>query len=105
MISLKKYLDLQQVFQAVDGEPEGKDLLCMAIDAYGSALAEMGNCSLDACPGDGRRPEEKSRRTEDVSLIRHELRIACGDRHAACRNNCAFGDGTLRGTISKRLAK
>ncbi len=53
MISLKKYLDLQQVGQAVDGEPEEKDLLCMAMDAYGSALLEMGNCSLDACPGLG----------------------------------------------------
>ena len=53
MISLKKYLDLQQVGEAVDGEPEEKDLLYMAMDAYGSALLEMGNCSLDACPGLG----------------------------------------------------
>jgi diguanylate cyclase (GGDEF)-like protein len=53
MISLKKYLDSTQADPAAIAEPEEGDLLPAAIDAYGSALMEMGNCSLDACPGMG----------------------------------------------------
>ena len=53
MISLKKYLDSEPAGQFAEGEPEEWDLLSMAMDAYGSALMEMGNCSLDACPGLG----------------------------------------------------
>ena len=53
MISLKKYLDSTQADAAAEAEPEEGDLLPAAIDAYGSALVEMGNCSLDACPGMG----------------------------------------------------
>ncbi len=53
MISLKKYLDSQSAGGLADGQPEERDLLCLAMEAYGSALLEMGNCSLDACPGMG----------------------------------------------------
>lgn len=52
MISLKKYLDSQPGCKA-RGEPEQKRLLNAAMGAYGSALVEMGNCSLDACAGLG----------------------------------------------------
>jgi diguanylate cyclase (GGDEF)-like protein len=53
MISLKKYLDSPQADPAAIAEPEEGNLLPVAIEAYGSALLEMGNCSLDACPGMG----------------------------------------------------
>ena len=53
MISLKKYLDSRPAGGFAEDEPAERDLLCVAIDAYGSALLEMGNCSLDACPGLG----------------------------------------------------
>ena len=53
MISLKKYLDSQQADSAATMEPAEVDLLPAVVDAYGSALMEMGNCSLDACPGMG----------------------------------------------------
>jgi len=53
MISLKKYLDAQPAGPFAEAGPEERDLLSVALDAYGSALLEMGNCSLDACPGLG----------------------------------------------------
>jgi diguanylate cyclase (GGDEF)-like protein len=53
MISLKKYLDSQQADPSAIAQPEERDLFPAAIDAYGSVLLEMGNCSLDACPGMG----------------------------------------------------
>jgi diguanylate cyclase (GGDEF)-like protein len=49
MISIKKYLDSDHL----QSEPEGNDTVRAALSAYGSALVEMGNCSLDACPGLG----------------------------------------------------
>ncbi len=51
MISLKKYLDSQPADRFAEAEPGERDLLSVVVDAYGSALLEMGNCSLDACPG------------------------------------------------------
>ncbi len=53
MISLKKYLDSQPVGRFAEAVPDERDLLIVVIDAYGSALLEMGSCSLDACPGLG----------------------------------------------------
>jgi len=52
MISLKKYLDTVGNGSRQAGEAEG-ELLAATLDAYRSALAEMGTCSLDACPGLG----------------------------------------------------
>ncbi len=54
MISLKKYLDATEAGFAKADVPEHNNfLLGSAIDAYGSALMEMGNCSLNACPSLG----------------------------------------------------
>ncbi len=53
MISLKKYLDSKQSGFAALDEPETEELVSVAMDAYGSTLIEMGNCSLEACPGVG----------------------------------------------------
>ena len=54
MISLRKYLDAAQTASTSDREPDEHDLLSMALAAYRSSLAEMGKCSLDACPGLGK---------------------------------------------------
>ena len=52
MISLKKYLDGEPV--ADTPEPHtGNGVLGAVLSAYGSALAAMGNCSQEACPGLG----------------------------------------------------
>ncbi len=53
MISIKKYLDSDDLQSEPEPEPEGKETVRAALSAYGSALVEMGNCSLDACPGLG----------------------------------------------------
>ena len=53
MISLKKYLDAAQAgTNACDG-PEDAELASAAIAAYRSALSEIGECSLNACPALG----------------------------------------------------
>jgi diguanylate cyclase (GGDEF)-like protein len=53
MISLKKYLDSVPAVCHADRSSNGKGIASAAIAAYGSALVEMGSCSLDACPGLG----------------------------------------------------
>jgi diguanylate cyclase len=53
MISLKKYLESSQMGSGEEREAAEGNLLPVVVDAYGSALIEMGNCSLDACPGMG----------------------------------------------------
>jgi len=54
MISLKKYMDAAQAGSTINCEPDEHDLLPVALAAYRSSLAEMGKCSLDACPGLGK---------------------------------------------------
>ncbi len=53
MISLKKYLEAQQVDSVSSTEQIEGDLLPAVVAAYGSALIEMGNSSVEACPGMG----------------------------------------------------
>ncbi|MGB0063530.1 MAG: GGDEF domain-containing protein [Terracidiphilus sp.] len=53
MISIKKYLDSNSEEFGKRSEQVSRDSFAVALDAYGSALFEMGNCSLDACPGTG----------------------------------------------------
>jgi len=53
MISIKKYLDSDHLNLAPGPEAEENEVVRAALSAYGSALVEMGNCSLDACPGIG----------------------------------------------------
>jgi diguanylate cyclase (GGDEF)-like protein len=50
---LKKYLDSTQAVSKVLPEAGNKDILSVAVNAYRSALQEMGSCSLDACPALG----------------------------------------------------
>ena len=54
MISIKQYLDQTQTEPNGHNEPETKALLPVTVAAYRSALVEMGNCGLDACPALGR---------------------------------------------------
>jgi diguanylate cyclase (GGDEF)-like protein len=53
MISIKRYLEQTQTGSGGHGEPEPMDLLRLTVDAYRSALTEMGNCGQDACPALG----------------------------------------------------
>lgn len=53
MISIKKYLDSARIGADEGDKDAPRGLLAAALDAYGSVLVEMGNCSLDACPGMG----------------------------------------------------
>ena len=53
MISLKKYLESQPIESVSALERADCDLLPPMVDAYGSALMEMGNSSVEACPGMG----------------------------------------------------
>jgi len=53
MISIKRYLDSDSHKLGQDGGTSQQEPFAVALDAYGSALQEVGNCSLDACPGLG----------------------------------------------------
>jgi diguanylate cyclase (GGDEF)-like protein len=53
MISLKKYLDQIEPDSKKAGKVEAKELLPVAMNAYRSALQEMGSCSVEACPALG----------------------------------------------------
>jgi diguanylate cyclase len=53
MISLKKYLDSPSTSPHAMDERHIDGVASKAIAAFRSALMQMGNCSLDACPGLG----------------------------------------------------
>jgi len=53
MISLKKYLDGVPQGTCERGEETSTGVLSAAIEGYSSALIEMGQCSLEACPAIG----------------------------------------------------
>jgi diguanylate cyclase len=53
MISIRKYLDSTTPELATGERTEEAGLLHVALEAYGSSLLEMGNCSQEACPGLG----------------------------------------------------
>jgi len=53
MISLKKYLDAAWASSTAGDETAEADLASAAIAAYRSALSEIGECSLNACPALG----------------------------------------------------
>jgi diguanylate cyclase (GGDEF)-like protein len=70
MISLKKYMETVGTGSDCGCAADEKDILPAAMAAYRSALLEMGNCSLDACPGLG---EELKR---GLGKLEAELSIA-----------------------------
>jgi diguanylate cyclase (GGDEF)-like protein len=65
MISLKKYLDAVKDDASSASEQEAEKLLPMAIAAYRSALQEVGNFSVGACPAIG----------EDIKLALAKLEV------------------------------
>lgn len=81
MISIKRYLDSNTQEFGKRGESPSRDSFSVALDAYGSALVEMGNCSLDACPGTGDSLKKTlvQLRTELTPAISHERLAATGE--------------------------
>jgi len=81
MISIKKYLDSNAQETGKRGEHPLRDSFAVALDAYGSALVEMGNCSLDACPGTGDSLKKTlvQLRAELTPAISHERLSATGE--------------------------
>jgi diguanylate cyclase (GGDEF)-like protein len=76
MISLKKYLDSVSTGSESDREGDEKDILPTTIAAYGSALREMGNCGIDACPALGenlKRNLSKLERGLSVDMSREKV--------------------------------
>jgi diguanylate cyclase (GGDEF)-like protein len=79
MISLKKYLD-GELAPSIDDKvrPETR-VLEATLAAYGSALVEMGNCSLEACPGLGDELKLHLRKLEEglsVTMSREAVQTA-----------------------------
>lgn len=74
MISIKRYLDTPWESPAEDREPRGLDLFVTAMKAYASALREIGNCSVIACPGtgDGLQRKLAGVRTELSTVVTEE---------------------------------
>lgn len=62
MISLRKYLDSASAVLDEHAEPDVAATAAEALAGYGAALMEMGNCSLEACPGLGGKLKEKLER-------------------------------------------
>jgi diguanylate cyclase (GGDEF)-like protein len=54
VISLRKYLDAASRGPAAENNADERELLAAAIAEFRSALQEMGNSGLDACPGLGK---------------------------------------------------
>ncbi len=73
MISIKKYLDTAQDTRSVleTVEINEGDVLSAAIAAYASTLIEIGNCSIEACPGVG--PELKLRLGELAARLSTQM--------------------------------
>jgi diguanylate cyclase (GGDEF)-like protein len=82
MISIKKYLDSDSSGSGQDAEAVQQDPFAVALDAYGSSLLEMGNCSLDACPGVGGDLKQSLGRlkAELSPLMRTETLAAHGEQ-------------------------
>jgi diguanylate cyclase (GGDEF)-like protein len=85
MISIKRYLDSDLPGIGQGAEVAHKDSFSAALDAYGCALLEMGNCSLDACPGLG---DELKR---SLGRMRGELSPDMGSEEFAVHGEMARG--------------
>jgi diguanylate cyclase (GGDEF)-like protein len=75
MISIRKYLDAPEATAEPEPAPSRNrrapaDLASLSLDAYRSALAEMGRCSVDACPATGPDLERNLLETVDALSTR-----------------------------------
>ncbi len=69
MISIKQYLDQTQMDPDAHDEPQTKALLPVTVAAYRSALLEMGNSGMDACPAlGGELKQGLGKLTEKLSM-------------------------------------
>ena len=75
MISLKRYLDATGTPPGVDCESEEDALLARTIGGYRSSLCEMGNCSMNACPGLGKELKQRLGRLSDSLTPRVSLKV------------------------------
>ena len=96
MISIKRYLDSDSPDSGQDAEAVRQDPFAAALDAYGSSLLEMGNCSMDACPGLGDDLKHSLGRlkAELSPLMRPEKLAAHGEQ--AREQLRAWGRGAAR---------
>jgi len=65
MISLKRYLDMARTGTEEDCVSDPEALLPVTLAAYRSALAEMGNCSLEVCPPLGEELKQDLRKLDE----------------------------------------
>ena len=81
MISLKRYLDSSSPEFNREGDAVSSDSFAVALEVYGSALLEMGNCSLNACPGsdDGLKQALTQLQAELTPAISNEKLAANGE--------------------------
>jgi flagellar hook-basal body complex protein FliE len=75
MISLKKYLDSTQNAAEDKSQPEPRrsisetGIFTLAVNAYRSALREMGNCSVQACPALGQGLKQSLGQVEEKLAV------------------------------------
>jgi diguanylate cyclase (GGDEF)-like protein len=96
MISIKRYLDSPWTSPAEDREPKGQNQLATAMEAYGSALEEIGDCSVIACPGMGDRLKRKLagvRAGLSAGMTRERLAAAAARVRDELQN---WGQGTAK---------
>jgi diguanylate cyclase (GGDEF)-like protein len=85
MISIKRYLDSDSPKTGHAAEAIQQDPFAAALDAYGCSLLEMGNCSLDACPGLGDELKQS------LGRMRGELSPAMSSEKLAAHGEQARG--------------
>jgi diguanylate cyclase (GGDEF)-like protein len=78
MISLKKYLDSAKSGSDASHGQDENDILSATIDAYGSALLEMGRCGLEVCPALGKELNQNLTKLNEklsVEMTRKDIEI------------------------------
>jgi len=96
VISLKRYLDSNSPELVPENENVQQDPFIVALNAYGSVLLEMGNCSLDACPGigDGLKQNLGQLKAELSPGMSRQRLVANGEQ--AAEQLRGWGRGTAR---------
>jgi diguanylate cyclase len=88
MISLKKYLDGEHAPLIAEEELPETGILPAVLAAYGSSLVEMGNCSVEACPGLGDELKAHLRKLEEglsVTMSREAVKTTDEDAQKQLR--------------------
>jgi diguanylate cyclase len=96
MISLKKYLDGELASPFGDEELSATGILPALLAAFGSVLLEMGNYSLEACPGLGDELKLRLRKLEEglsLTMSREAVQTTYKDAQEQLRE---WGQRTAR---------